>query len=387
MSDLRNNKKNPEMERVDSILKNTVDTMQEGRDEIFRISEKSRLEIMHREAELINTQNLIAYVIGEIEHLEKDEKSSKLLLRAISREPESFVDRTEQEVLEDTEKIRDELRSKRDLEEELKKKRTILEFYLKNAREVFKRTEELTNKMGSALEFLRGTLLDVLEESKMSRSLGMKIISLQEQERRRVSREIHDGPAQFMANVVMKADYCEKIIEHDSERAKGELKSLKRQVRESIADIRRIIFDLMPMSLEELGLIPTLDQYIDNVKLSKRINIEFNHSDNSGRKLENLVSLSVFRIVQESLNNSLKHAKAKNVKIELNIKKDKLLVLIEDDGIGFSTKSNKNIDISSGFGILGMRERVRLLNGSINIASTDEGHRGCRVKVLIPLEI
>ncbi len=377
--------KNPEIEKVDNILKNTVDTMQEGRDEVFRISENSRLEAMHRETELVNTQNLIAYVIGEIERLEKEEKSSKTLLKAVTDSPEKFPETNQTEVFDNTEKIRTELREKRQLEEELKVKRTALEFYLKNAREVLKRTEELTNKMGAALEFLSGTLVDVIEESKVSRTVGMQIIRLQEQERKRVSREIHDGPAQFMANVVMKADYCEKIIEKDMDRAKGELKSLKNQVRESMADIRRIIFDLMPMSLDELGLVPTLNQHIENIKGNKRISIKFEHTENADADLDNIVRLSVFRVVQESLNNVIKHSKAKNVKIVIDIKKDVLKVLIQDDGIGFSSSTKKTFDSYSGFGILGMKERVRLLDGDFEILSQDEGVKGCKVKVSIPL--
>ncbi len=377
---------NPEMEKVDNILKRTVNTMQEGRDEVFRISENSRIEIMHRETELTNTQNLIAYVIGEIEKLEKDEKASKALLKAIQADPEKFVDLDEKIVFNDTENIRRELREKRELEEDLKSKRTSLEFFLKNAREVLKRTEELTNKMGAALEFLSGTLVDVIEESKISRALGMQIIRLQEQERKRVSLEIHDGPAQFMANVVMKADYCEKVLDKDIDRAKGELKSLKKQVRESIADIRRIIFDLMPMSLDELGLIPTLSQHIENIREKKLVNIDFKHTDNFTKRLDNIVSLSVFRIVQESLNNIIKHANAKNVKIRIDIEREHLKVQVEDDGCGFSTKRREKTNTSSGFGIIGMRERVRLLNGDLEILSTDEGVKGSVVKVFIPLK-
>ncbi len=377
---------NPELEKVDNILKSTVDTMEEGRDEVFRISENSRLEVMHRESELVKTQSLIGYVISEIEELEKQEKSGKWLLKAIQKEPEKFPDKNEADVFRETEEIRKTLQEKRKLEEELKVKRTTLEFYLKNAREVLKRTESLTNKMGSALEFLKGTLVDVIEESKVSRSLGIQIIRMQEQERKRVSREIHDGPAQFLANVVMKADYCEKIIETDTARAKGELKSLKNQVRDSMSDIRRIIFDLMPMSLDELGLIPTLVQYIEKLKKSKRINIVFEHSEEPSVNLENIVRLSVFRIVQESLTNVVKHSKSKEVKVLMSIGITELKLSIEDEGVGFSKKNRLHNSVDSGFGILGMRERVRLLNGEFDILSLDEGVNGCKVNVLIPLE-
>lgn len=141
----------------------------------------------------------------------------------------------------------------------------------------------------------------------------------------------------------------------------------------------------MPMSLEELGLIPTLAQYIDKLKKSKRINIIFEYSEEPQVYLENVVRLSVFRIVQESLTNVVKHSKSKDVKVLMNIGKTELKLIIEDQGVGFSRKLKKQDSSGFGFGVLGMKERVRLLNGEFEILSLDEGVEGCKINVLIPL--
>lgn len=374
-----------EMERVDGILGKTIDVMQEGRDEVFKVSENSRLEMLHREAELMKTQNLIKFVISEISELEQSEKSSRNLYLAMSKEDSKFSADELNELFHETEKMSYSLREKRELEKNLIMKRTTLEFHLKNAKELLKRAENITNKMGLALDYLTGSLLDELEEAKISRNLGIQIIKVQEDERKRISREIHDGPAQFMANVVMKADLCEKLLDKDVERAKRELGSLKNQVRDSIGDIRRIIFDLMPMSLEDLGLIPTLTHYIEELKKNTKIDVDFVYKNEPLVKLTNIVALSVFRVVQEGLNNVLKHSEAKSVLVDLSIGSKELNLRIQDDGMGIGNNKQDGVGLENGFGIFGMRERVRLLNGKFSIVSNEKGVDGTKLSVKIPL--
>ncbi len=377
---------NKELERVDSILSKTIDVMEEGRDEVFVISENSRIDLMHREAELLKTQNLITFVIEEINQLETAEKESRILYNALTKDDSNVSSIEISKAQAEAEKLLSTLKDKRQLEKTLIMRRTTLEFHIKNAKDVLQHAESLTNKMGAALEYLTGSLLEEIAEAKISRNLGMQIIRVQEEERKRISREIHDGPAQFMANVVMKADLCEKLLNKDPGRTRRELGDLKKQVRNSIGDIRRIIFDLMPMSIEDLGLIPTSLHYIEGLKKKHRINISFSYNKGSKISISNLVSLSVFRIIQESLNNVIKHAEANKVDVDLNIDANELYLKIRDDGKGFVNRDRGSFNINSGFGIFGMKERVRLLDGEFKIMSTEDGIDGCEINVKIPLK-
>lgn len=377
---------NRELKKVDSILEKTINVVEEGRDEIFKISENSRIELMHRKAELLKTQNLITFLITEIDELEQSEKESRTMYNAFLKNPENFSNDEINESQKKTELLLMELKNKKKLEKDLIARRTTLEFYIKNAKEVLQRTESLTNKMSTALEYLTGSLLEEIAEAQISRNLGMQIIKIQEEERNRISREIHDGPAQFMANVVMKADLCEKLLDIDIDRTRRELLDLKKHVRNSIGDIRRIIFDLMPMSLEDLGLIPTATHYIEELKKKNRIKINFVHNKVPTINVDKLVSLSAFRIIQESLNNIIKHSKASNVDIELSIEKKELILTVKDDGKGFKESERNKFNTDSGFGIFGMKERIRLLNGDFSLKSTEDGINGCEIRVKIPLE-
>ncbi len=116
-----------------------------------------------------------------------------------------------------------------------------------------------------ASEYLQGNMDEILltvDDLNKRQYLGIKIIEAQEEERQRLARDIHDGPAQSMANIIVKTELCERLMDIDQVRAKSELENLKVIVKDTLKDVREIIFDLRPMSLDDLGLIPTLERYI-----------------------------------------------------------------------------------------------------------------------------
>jgi len=132
---------------------------------------------------------------------------------------------------------------------------------LKEAYKTVEKADNLISQIGISLSYLTGDLENVslqIEDMKQKRLLGIRIIKAQEEERQRVAREIHDGPAQSMSNIVLKAEICERLVDSDPEKAKDELRTLKSVVRDTLRDVRKIIYDLRPMSLDDLGLIPTL---------------------------------------------------------------------------------------------------------------------------------
>lgn len=280
-----------------------------------------------------------------------------------------------------------ELMAKRIEEQQLMQKRTELERRLKTARETVRQAEQLVSKVGVVMGYLSGGLQDLfvtLEDIKQKQYLGVKIIKAQEEERQRVARDIHDGPAQLMTNVVLKADLCQKLIDIDKERAKEELENLKYVMRSSLADVRKIIYDLRPMSLDDLGLIPTVDRYIKNYTNNTGIEVDF-HVFGDEKEIKNIIELASFRIIQEAMNNIQKHANAKHVAVKLEFVDDNISIIVSDDGKGFNKDMVKVDSQESGYGLISMRERVELLNGKFDIFSSLG--RGTKVFVTMPLQI
>lgn len=245
-----------------------------------------------------------------------------------------------------------------------------------------RRAEELLSQIGVVLDFLSGKVASVLAnlcQRSAPEWLGLAILQAQEEERKRVAREIHDGPAQTLANVVLRADMADRCIaKREYEAARRELQDVKNLVRESLIDVRRIIFDLRPMSLDDLGLVPTLRKYLSTLEerhgLPVRLRVE-----GGERRLDPAVEVALFRLIQESLNNVVKHAAATRAEVAVHFLPGAVSVEVADNGRGFDPAS-----IGEGhFGIFGMRERVQLLKGQFALDS--QPGKGTSVRFTVPI--
>lgn len=267
----------------------------------------------------------------------------------------------------------------------MRRQRDDLERRLRNLEQTIVKAEKLVTQMGIVLGYLTGDLSkvdQVVETAKQHQLLGLKIIQAQEEERKRVAREIHDGPAQTMANVVLRADIVERMLKNEQlEQAIVELQSLKEMIRISLADVRRIIFDLRPMALDDLGLVPTLQKYIQTYQERTGLDAEmvvFGKENNLGSSFK----VAVFRLVQECLNNVYKHAKAKRVQVKIEFQEEHVFLVVKDDGIGFRMEETSRRGNS--FGIMGMKERMEQLQGRMELTSAPL--KGTKVFFQIPLK-
>jgi len=373
--------------QLDKIIKKTIQAINESKSEIYEIAEISRRECKRLEDELIELQEQVKQLISEIEVLEVALKESKRRLMLMNKNFEQHTEEELKEAYEKADNLRVELAVKREMEKYLIKRRNELEIRIKDAIKTVQKADKLITQVGAALGYLTGDLQEVslqLEGLQHKQLLGLKIIKAQEKERQRVARDIHDGPAQMMSNVVLKAEICERLIDSDPEQARMELQNLKKIVRDSLQDVRKIIYNLRPMSLDDLGLVPTLQRYVLTFQEETGISVSF-ITKGSQPELKPVISLTVFRIVQEALNNVVKHAKANTVVMQLEFLEDSLRLFVYDDGVGFDTArlKERNEDISSGFGLVSMKERIELLGGDMRISS--EPGKGTRLNIIIPL--
>jgi two-component system sensor histidine kinase DegS len=212
----------------------------------------------------------------------------------------------------------------------------------------------------------------------------LKILETQENERQRIARDLHDGIVQSFTSLAYKAELCYKLIDVDPVRCRLELSSLSKNLRKVIEDLRCLIYDLRPMSFDDIGFDTTVESYLDRLKSNSGMDFSY-QVEGEPYKLSNLVAISLLRIIQEACTNSHKYADASNVVIILKYNEDSLELSIADNGKGvdLSTLPKGTRDDNSGFGLSMMKERVYLLSGTFDIQS-DIGE-GCTIKVKIPL--
>jgi two-component system sensor histidine kinase DegS len=210
----------------------------------------------------------------------------------------------------------------------------------------------------------------------------VRIIEAQENERLHLARRMHDGPAQSLTNLILQAEICERLFETDPARARIELENLKSSVNATFQKTREFIFDLRPMMLDDLGLVPTLKRYVQGFKEKSGLSTDLTIVGRE-RRMPPHTEVTIFRVVQQLLKNVSEHANATHVQVSVNLEGGAIGVSVEDDGSGFdvddaiaSARQRKTL------GIAAMQEQVEMLGGQINF---DSGiGRGTKVKLEIP---
>lgn len=193
-------------------------------------------------------------------------------------------------------------------------------------------------------------------------------IRAQEAERYRLAREIHDGPAQVLANAILGLELCEQIARRTPAKVVDEIVRLKGTVREGLVEVRRFIFDLRPSSLVEWGLLVTLQRYVAEYSNYSGVPVDLLLPTELAQPAKD-EEITLFRVVQEALQNVQKHARASHVVVRMAEEDGGLLLTIHDDGRGFSP-DEVDVTTRSGAGLGGMKERAKLVGGELSVAST-----------------
>lgn len=366
---------------LDKIVKNTMSAIEKGKSQIFDIYEAARNEMENVKKDVERVKQETADIIFTVDELEKKERRARLRLMEVSRNFRVYKEEDIKASYDEAKNLQIELAVAREHEQNLRRQRDDLEIRLRTLKNTVEKAEGLVSQVGAVLGYLgneMGGVVTKIESLQQSQIFGAKIIKAQEEERRRVAREIHDGPAQAMANVVFRAEVCERLVDIDIERAKTELRDLREQVRGCLKETRKIIFDLRPMTLDDLGLVPTVKRFLDTMKERTGFYADVKVLGEE-KRLDSYLEIGLFRIIQEALNNVEKHAEARTVRIVLEFRPGFVSALIEDDGLGFDTADSAG---SESFGLLGMRERMNLLNGEISIKS--ECGKGTKVMIKVP---
>ncbi|WP_108307339.1 sensor histidine kinase [Metalysinibacillus jejuensis] len=379
-------KDNIDIAAIDLVFNRMVETITSSKDDIFIISEKSRQSFEEMQVELAIVKEKIKEAIEKSDNLERNTQLAKQRLVFVSKSFDKYSDNQIREAYEFTQQLQVDLAISLNEERQLRDKRDDLERRLRSLSDTIERADHIVNQVNVVLNYLVSDLKNVgqaLEQAKLKQDFSMRIIAAQEDERKRLSREIHDGPAQMMAHVLMRSDLIERVYRDKGiEQALKELQELKSNVRNALSEVRRIIYDLRPMALDDLGVVPTLKKYLSTVEeYNSGVTIHF-QSIGADRRLSPDIEVSLFRLVQEGVNNAIKHAKPTEIWVKMEWRKNDVNVIVKDNGIGFN---KDNMAKGQSFGIIGMQERLELMQGTMKIAS--ELHKGSTFLFQVPYEI
>jgi two-component system sensor histidine kinase DegS len=206
------------------------------------------------------------------------------------------------------------------------------------------------------------------------------VINAQESERQRLSRQMHDGPAQALSNFILQAEIALRLLSVDVDQARDELNSLKASATRTFQKVRNFIFELRPMMLDDLGLVPTIRRYSETFKEQSGIEMNLVVSGTE-RRLESYLEVMVFRALQELLGNASRHSHATIVKVYLDVGESLIKVSVDDNGKGFDVDT---LNEGGSLGLKLIRDRVEILGGSFDIDSS--AGKGTRVAFSIPAE-
>ena len=380
------------------LLTNTIDTIEDNKTQIFDIYQNTRVEVDDARDRLAELKKKVMETIDRVDALEAEEQKARQRLAEVSR---NFMEHTEDEIRSSYEAvsiIQINLAIEREKEQTMRVERDKLEIRLRYLYNVVARAEHMALSIGSVLSYLSTQVSGVLwkiEAVQKDKFVGARIIKATEEERYRISREIHDGPAQDLANALFTTTITERLMDKDMAEAKKTLAELREELRKCLTGVRQIIFDMRPMALDDLGLPQAVEQLIqlfgERGKLHGTFSMEGEHYT-----LPKHVEIAIFRIVQEALNNVVHHAKTNKVRVRMHYTSQALTVLIADDGVGFDPshlteepeESDDALDMETQrrlrgrhFGVIGMEERAKIIGAAIQILS--EPGKGTKVHLRV----
>ncbi len=223
----------------------------------------------------------------------------------------------------------------------------------------------------------------VAPKPKKDRTNIVRVIQSEEAARQSLVRRMHDGPASSLSNFILQAEICMRLFDMDQEQSREELENLKSSAAKTFNAVKNFIFDLRPMMLDDLGVTPTLRRYVEAFEQKQGIHASMTVTGVE-RRIEDYIEVTIFRAVQELMNNAKVHGGATEIDIYLDMDKERVVFAVEDNGSGFNVDEALADKLKQTVGLPSLRERIDLLGGELSFES--RLGLGTRVEITIPIE-
>ncbi len=248
--------------------------------------------------------------------------------------------------------------------------------------------ERLSEAQRQFLQLTGGTTLLSTEGSGNKKAVSseqasiIRVIQTEEAVRQAIVHKMHDHVASAISNFILQAEICQRFFDQNPDRARAELNALKSSAGATFSNVKDFIFDLRPMMLDDLGVVPTLRRYTESFQEKNGISVPITVTGVE-RRLESHIEVTIFRNVQELLQNALNHAQATQVQVSLDIAQDRIISVVEDNGRGFN--ADEALNNSRTIGLSTIRDRTQMLGGELDIQSSLG--QGARVEFTIPISM
>jgi len=368
---------------INNVLVIVIEDLDKGKEKILNIADSLRIEFEKQKTELLNIENKIVFVIQEVNRLEMLDKYMRKQLANSSMNFRS-EEKNMENIYESALNVRVEYITMQQEEKRLQNQREILQRSIKKYSDNIEQADSVIGQVSVAMKYLTGEVCDNLEnlEGNNKFSLGIKIVEAQEKERNKIAREIHDGPAQYLASTLMRIDFCKARLKDNLKEGLIELDDVQGNVSKTLKEVRGIISNLRPPFLDGITLKEAIDDLKDNFleECETKLKVSF---QNESCLIDKTIETAIYRIIQELLSNIKKHSKAYNALLRVDIGIDHIFIKVKDDGIGFNTE--EVIDNSrcnnKKYGILGIYERLDELGGNITVQSVIDSGTEYNIKL------
>ncbi|NCB72277.1 MAG: sensor histidine kinase, partial [Clostridia bacterium] len=354
--------------------------------------ENMQSEYEKKKQELTDIQIQIPLLMEEVKKLTAYDTQMRQRLASAS---EDFSEKGRirlQEIYDEANKIHYQLLKSEEDENALIKRRNNLELELKRNQFYISQAEHMAQQLVVSLSYLQtgiSHLTSVPEENSASNhsvfsAQYMSFLKSIENEKLHIARDIHDGPAQQIASAQMRVDFCKTVLRHDLEKGLKILDQLKADLASSLTEVRNILFNLTPAPLEKMGLKGSIENLLNTILDSEKTQTAF-HFELYDIDIEQGIETTIYRIVQELINNIKKHANASQVALRLSSSDKYVYIHMVDDGKGFYVPEDLEefSNAQKSFGLANIYTRIKDLDGHLKI--TSQLDKGTVFKIQLPV--
>jgi two-component system sensor histidine kinase DegS len=380
-SDIKGSK---QLQQLDRVFAQVIEALEKSRENIFEINQDCENHCLRLETEIQGINKQIQQVIETVDKLQILERQARIRLMEVSRRFDTMTETDIKKAYENAQAMQIKLQEAQQEEQYLQLRRQELENQIRQYRRINKKADSLLHNALLALKLMQGSsdkLSDTIEKVNRKNQLELWIVEMQEAERRKIARELHDGPAQSLASMLIRLDLVMHMLPEKDHEIRHEIQNIKAIGSESITDVRSIMYDLKPYLMHEQGLHATLKDYFNEYEAKYSFFIDY-VTFGQQRQYDLALEVGLLRMVQEAITNVRKHAGVNKALVKFEDNGSHLTLVIKDEGKGFDFGEIRQKRES--YGIVGMQERVKIFGGELEIFSRPG--EGAQIIIKVPLE-